>query len=90
MFPIVYFAATSKSSSLFDKLSWELLHFQPDGPSGLPYEAILVSPKASSLGALPPLAVLPHGGPNDIYSAQFSVWSTCLAVLGFSVLQGEI
>ena len=74
---------------MFDQLTWQHLHFQPDRPSGLPYEAILLSPNVSSLGSLPPLAVLPHGGPNDIYSAQFSVWPTCLARLGFSVLQGN-
>ena len=80
--------AVSKSNPIFDDLTWELLYFNPEGPSGLHYEAILLSPKTSFIGASPPLAVLPHGGPNDIYSTQFSVWPTCLAALGFAVLQG--
>lgn len=80
--------AVSESNPIFADLSWELLYFHPDGPSGLHYEAILLSPKTSPFGASPPLAVVPHGGPNDIYSAQFSVWPTSLAVLGFAVLQG--
>lgn len=80
--------AESESNPIFSDLSWELLYFHPDGPSGLHYEAILLSPKSSPYGAAPPLAVVPHGGPNDIYSTQFSVWPTCLAALGFAVLQG--
>ena len=80
--------AESESNPIFSDLSWELLYFHPDGPSGLHYEAILLSPKSSPYGATPPLAVVPHGGPNDIYSTQFSVWPTCLAALGFAVLQG--
>ena len=84
----VYVIAVSESNPIFAGLSWELLYFHPDGSSGLHYEAILLSPKVSPFGASPPLAVVPHGGPNDIYSTQFSVWPTCLAALGFAVLQG--
>ena len=82
--------ATSKPQQFLDGLNWELLNFDPSDGSGLPYEAIFLSPKTTPTATPPPLVVLPHGGPHVLFSTEFYVWSTCLAALGFACLLGEI
>ena len=64
----------------------------PRPPSPSPgtqvFHSILVCP--SHPQATPPLIVWPHRGPHSGYIAGFILWSECLAVLGFSVLLGEM
>lgn len=54
-------------------------------PEDLPFEAILVQPKADDT-KLGPLIVYPHGGPHSAYPDGFFPNVAFLCHLGFSVL----
>ncbi|XP_064401064.1 acylamino-acid-releasing enzyme-like isoform X2 [Halichondria panicea] len=74
-------------SDLTKDLNWELLTFTPSvGDKSIPYEGILLSLPRPPGGAPPPLAVFPHGGPHGVYTADFLLWHTGLALLGYTVL----
>lgn len=61
-------------------VSWK----SPEGPT---IEGILLtSPKAPS-GALPPLMVMPHGGPDSVSTEGFSWWATYFAARGYSIFR---
>lgn len=81
--------SSASPSDLTKDLNWELLTFTPSvGDKSIPYEGILLSLPRPPGGAPPPLAVFPHGGPHGVYTADFLLWHTGLALLGYTVLLG--
>uniref|UniRef100_A0A1X7UL93 acylaminoacyl-peptidase n=1 Tax=Amphimedon queenslandica TaxID=400682 RepID=A0A1X7UL93_AMPQE len=70
--------------SISDNIKWEVLPLKREDSSGYPYEALFVSPRV--VESLPPLIVLPHGGPHTSSIADFFVWTTCLVGLGYSIV----
>ncbi len=77
-------------SNLTKDIHWERLTFKPSvGDKSIPFEALLLSVPRPPGSALPPLAVFPHGGPHGVYTADFLLWHSGLALLGYTVLLGE-
>ena len=79
------------NTELTKGLLWEQLTFPvPDATSSpSSYEGLLLHP-VTSLDTLPPLVVMPHGGPHVVTPAEFMPWPVSLSALGYAVLMGEL
>ena len=69
----------------FRQLKWEVRKFVVSDNSEQ-IDAIIVHPLDLPKGKKAPLAVCLHGGPHSPCTAQFSLWVSCLARLGFFCL----
>ncbi|XP_022101234.1 acylamino-acid-releasing enzyme-like isoform X1 [Acanthaster planci] len=79
------------SMAYVENLSWEILQLKAktDTESAhgvIDYEAILLTPGQTSNGNLPPLIVLPHGGPHSVIVAEYLLSMVAFCKLGFAVL----
>ena len=67
--------------------TWELFTVQPSvDKSDAPFEAVLLRPKRTATGALPPLLVFPHGGPHGTNPTMYSLMNNFFVGQGYAVL----
>ncbi|KAK9836232.1 hypothetical protein WJX84_008783 [Apatococcus fuscideae] len=70
--------------SSLDNLRWQTYQIQPTTePKGMPFEAVVVSPKGSSPA---PGVLFPHGGPHSAYPAAYSNLVAFQAAQGYAVV----
>jgi hypothetical protein len=68
-------------------LEWELLQVSPSvDRDDHDFEAILLRPRVAPGAPLPPMIVMPHGGPHSTVPTVYSTAVTYLAQQGFAVL----
>ena len=81
-------------------MQWDVLHVQPEEEDGegakgsytdLPFDALLVYPtfagtSAEASTSLPPLHLVPHGGPHASYTSCWSMAVAFLAACNFAVV----
>src|SRR5207237_407967 len=85
-----------------DAVNWEIINVAPTKPQvsttqsilacsdhnydALPFDALLLLPPSSSQ-TLPPLVVIPHGGPHGAFTTSYVPGHAFFASLGMAVLQ---
>uniref|UniRef100_A0A3B3R8Z5 Acylamino-acid-releasing enzyme n=1 Tax=Paramormyrops kingsleyae TaxID=1676925 RepID=A0A3B3R8Z5_9TELE len=73
-------------------LEWSVLNITPTQQeentqyAGLDFDALLIKPRGPRTAIKIPLAVFAHGGPHSQFSAEWNVFTSALARVGFAVL----